>query len=293
MKNFISYYYNLYVKTYKKREDNFEFRINDNNYRFIPFYGDINKLSKVYLILKNNNKYCHEIVFNRNNSMLTMYNEKTYILIKENSCLEKCITIGDIVNYDLPVFDNYSLDWKNKWEVKVDYYEYQMSQMGFKYSLIKNSFDYYCGLTECAICLLNYISQSKINYSICHSRIRYNEKLCEFYNPVELIIDNRTRDIAEYIKINYINENITLDEVYNIIDGLYFKPDEIILLLSRLIYPSYYFDLYDKIIEGKIDESKIDMYIKKNAYYETFLKKTYLYLKQRYHLPEIEWLNCN
>ena len=61
--------------------------------------------------------------------------------------------------------------------------------------------------------------------------------------------------------------------------------------MARLLYPSYYFDMYDEIIQDKLSEDKIDVYIKKNLNYETFLKQVYGYLKNRHNIPEIEWLN--
>ena len=74
------------------------------------------------------------------------------------------------------------------------------------------------------------------------------------------------------------------------IEKLQFDDNEIILFLARLLYPSYYFDMYDKIIQEKIREEKINYYVKKNISYEIFLKQIYNYLKQIYKLPQIEWL---
>ena len=166
-----------------------------------------------------------------------------------------------------------------------------MNQLSFKHQALKDSFNYYVGLTECAISLLNYVDNSKIDYYISHKRINYNESLSEFFNPLNITIDSRVRDIAEYIKINYINERLDIKEIYFYLDRLNFDYAESILLLSRLLYPSYYFDIYDEIIQERISEDKIDIYIKKNTAYEVFLKQVYSYLRVRYNIPEIEWLN--
>ena len=112
----------------------------------------------------------------------------------------------------------------------------------------------------------------------------------EFLNPTNIVIDNITRDIAAYFKVNYINEVITIDEIINDLNKINLSYNESVLLLSRLLYPSYYFDMYDKIIQDKISEEKINYYIEKNVYYETFLKQIYKYLKFRYKIPEIEWM---
>ena len=82
MKNLINYYYNLLVNDFKKTNDRFIFEVEDKNYEFVPFSGDINKFYKIYLTVIKNNKYCHEIILNKDRNLLTFYNNKPYILIK-------------------------------------------------------------------------------------------------------------------------------------------------------------------------------------------------------------------
>ena len=260
------------------------------NYEFIPFYGDINRFYKLYLTLISNNKYCHEVVFNKDKNLLTVYNNIPYLLIKKNICIDSRVDINEIINYNIPIYEENGIDWKKLWTEKIDYYEYQMSQLATKYKYLKKSFDYYIGLSETAISLLNYVNRSDIKYYISHKRINQNEKLDDFLNPLNIVIDNRTRDVAEYIKINYFNGTLYENEVYQYLDNLHFTYTENLLFLSRLLYPTYYFDVYDKIIQEQVSEEKIDFYIKKNTHYEVFLKKIYIYIKNKYKIPEIEWL---
>lgn len=290
MKNLINYYYGILINSFKKINERFVFEEDNKSYEFIPFYGDVNKFYKNYLILINNNKYCHEVVFNKDKSLVTFYNNKPYFLLKKKIYIDKSVDINEIINYDIPVYGAHTLDWKKLWEQKIDYYEYQMSQLSFKYRKLKNSFDYYIGLSETAINLLNYVDEKNIKYYVCHKRINQNENLDEFFNPVNIVIDSRVRDIAEYVKVNYFNEVISLNEFFHYLDVLDFSYTESLLLLSRLLYPSYYFDMYDQVIQEKLNEEKIDFYIKKNTYYEVFLKKTYNYIKNKHKIPEIEWL---
>ncbi|MBO7536368.1 MAG: hypothetical protein J6T34_04455, partial [Bacilli bacterium] len=168
--------------------------------------------------------------------------------------------------------------WKNLWEQKLDYYEYQISELGLKYKKLRNSFSYYSGLCECAINLLNYVNYDNVRMNIAHYRI--GKRIDEFMNPLNITIDNITRDIAEYLKSNMITEfdfNLTNDEY--------------ILLMARILYPSYYFDVYDKIIKEDIEEKEIDNIIKKNNSFELFLIKTYKYLITKSNMPRIEWLH--
>lgn len=290
MKNLINYYYDLVIKNFKKKRDKFIFDVGNKTYEFVPFYGDINKFYNIYSILIRNNKYCHEVIVNKDKNILTFYEGKPYILLKKNICINNRLNIQEILNYDIPVYVEKKLDWKILWEEKIDYYEYQISQLARKYSILKKSFDYYIGLSENAISLLNYVDTNAVKNFVSHKRIIENEKLDEFFNPLNIVVDSRVRDIAEYIKVNFFNDKINMEEVLNYINNLNFTFSESLLFLARLLYPSYYFDIYDEIIQEKISEESIKKYIKKNTSYEIFLKEIYKYIKSRYSIPEIEWL---
>lgn len=290
MKNLINYYYGLQVDEFKKNGAVFCFKINNFDYEFIPFDGNINLLSKIYSYLIKNYIYCHEIIINKNDMFVTYYNNYNYILIKKNINSTKILNINDILLYDINIYSKPEKSLKTLWENKIDYYEYQISQIGFKYPVIRRSFSYYIGMGENAVSLLNYVDDRRINYNICHKRINYKETIADFLNPLNMIIDNKTRDIAEYLKVNYIKNELTLEDVIDLLNEINFDNNEVILFFARLMFPSFYFDEYDKVIQNNIDEKKIEEIIKKNDYYESFLKKIYKYLRDRYNLFEIEWL---
>lgn len=290
MKNLINYYYGLQLKTFKKSEGKFIFQSDNKFYEFIPFYGDANIFYKNYMMVVNSNKYCHEIIFNKEKKLVTFYENKPYLLLKKNLSIDNKVDLNEIITYDIPIYNEVNLEWKKLWKEKIDYYEYQMSQLGHKYKKLKNSFNYYIGLSETAINLLNYVKEKDIRFFMCHRRIKINEKLDDFFNPINFVVDSITRDVGEYIKINYFTKNIDYDDIYHYIEILDFNDSECILLLARLMYPSYYFDVYDQIIQGIIDEKKIQAYTKKNTSYETFLRDIYFYIKSKFTVPEIEWL---
>lgn len=289
MKNLINYYYNILIDEFKKIDNYFVFKSNNNYYEFLPLESDINLFYKTYALVKTY-KYCHEVIVNKDNSIITYYENMPYVLIKKDLISKRALNIDDILEYDIPVFNKYEMNWKNLWKEKNDYYEYQINQLGFKYPIIRQNFSYYLGLSELAINILNYVDNDQIKSYISHKRINYKESLDKFYNPINLMIDSRVRDVSEYLKINYLNNNLDINNVYNILNNINFSYDESLLLLARLFYPSYYFDIYDKIIQGKCTEEKVLKYTKKNAYYETFLKSIYTYIRNRYNIPEIEWL---
>lgn len=289
MKNLINYYYNLIISEFKKKNEIFVFKISESVYEFIPYYGNVDDLYKNYLLLINNKRYCHEIIYNKDNKIITIYNRKPYVLLKKNLIIQKNIDLNEIQNYIIPVYESKKLNWKRLWTEKNDYYEFQINSFSNKYKLLKESINYYIGLSELSINLLNYIDENEIKYCVCHKRIEKNLKLDNFFNPVNLIIDSRTRDVAEYIKTNFFNETLDKTEVFSFFENINYNNSEFIMLLSRLIYPSYCFDIYDKIIDEKLTEEKLSLYIKKNNSYELFLKEIYNYLKNKYIFFQIEW----
>ena len=289
MKNFINYYYNLSILKIRKSSDNYYFEINGIEYEFVTCFDNEQSLLYRYFLTNKSNRYTHEIIYNINNSIYTYYNNVPYILIKKNFKNDELIDIKTIIEYDSILDVEYHFNWKNLWQNKIDYYEYQVKEIGYKYKNIKKSFSYYIGLSEIAICLLNRVNDNEIYPYISHKRITFKEDYNSFLNPVNIIIDSKMRDIGEYIKINYINEKISLENVIDFFNSININNSEAIILLSRLIYPTYYFDLYDLIIQDKIDDSKLDYYIEKNVYYETFLKNMYKFLKSKYNIPIIEW----
>ena len=280
MKNFIKYYYNLDLEIYEEKSGNITFTVDKMHYVLTECNRNIEELMNTYNTLITHNIYCHEIVPNKDNFIITNYNNKNYILIKKYINDSNLLSLKTIKDYDINISVNKTVNWKLLWEQKLDYYEYQISELGAKYKKLKDSFSYYSGLCECAINLLNYVNYSNVRMNIAHIRINADMSVDEFLNPVNITIDNITRDIAEYLKSN--TSDIIEFELTN---------DEYILLMARLIYPSYYFDTYDRIIKGDKDESEVETIIKKNNSFELFLVKTYKYLSMKSNIPKIDWLH--
>lgn len=287
MKNVINYYYGIIVNELKKRQSSFIFNINNNEYEFVEYYGDINKLINIYSILKVYRKEVSEIISNKRNSIVTYYENKPYILLKKINIRNKEIELSDIASYDSNIYIKEELNWKKLWIGKLDYYEMQLGEIGINYPILNKSFNYYLGLSEIAINLLNYVNTKSLNYYISHKRLETSE---DMFNPLNIIIDSRVRDIAEYIKVKYFYEGIEVIQLKQFIINSMFSKDEILLLLARLIYPSYYFDIYEKVFIDNEGEKELNKIIKKNADYEAFLKDIYNNIKQFYSIPQIEFL---
>ena len=192
--------------------------------------------------------------------------------------------------FSKPVEDYQNLNWANLWSQKNDYLEYQMIMLGQKHPLLKDSFSYYIGLGETAIQLVNSLTPIPIPLSCSHRRLNSYYTQEDLYNPLNITLDYHVRDIAEYIKSKFFNgQDITEDLTY------YFKSVklsnyEYLLLLARLIYPTYYFDLYEEIITDKIPDEEIKKITNKVSAFENIIKKIYWYYKSFISMPIIDWL---
>lgn len=300
MKNVFMYYYNLTPINIHQKDKNFYFESDDNKYKFVlvnKFIDDIKNLYIISSYLFQNGFYIDQIIPNKDKQFITNINGKNYILLKIYIDRKDEITINDInvFNYfflDEKVLKIKYINWYELWIKKIDYFEYQISQLGKKYPLIRESFSYYVGLTENAIALVRNVKNPRI--VIAHNRINIDKDVNELYNPLNFVYDSRVRDISEYYKSMFFNKKISKEELLNEIEEYIIKNnlnnDEIIMLFSRFLYPSYYFDIYEDIIQNNVDEKSLLKIINLITEYENFIKELYLYLRKIIVFPEIEWL---
>lgn len=298
MNNYINFYYELYPDNIVKNKDNYTFVINNEKYYFTIYNRDIAEIDTIFKLNREmieRNSLVHEIILNKKNEPLTLVDGVYYILLRVYVNDTKIISIDDILfmlNSNDSIMDNNIIgrnDWVKLWSLKIDYFEYQIGHLIKKYPYIYNTVDYYIGLGENAIEYIKELSEENMNtnLSVTHRRIGANSTLFDLYNPLNLVIDYKVRDIAEYIKDVFFNSDI---DVYKILNELFSKAifDKLTLslLFSRLLFPSYYFDLYENILEMDLNENIILNIIKKSTSYEKFL----YFLMQNWSLYKIEWL---
>ena len=296
MKNVINYYYNILFDDIHQTNQNFYFDINDSRYFFILFEGDISSLQNTYKLqeeLLQRNLYVHQILLNKDGQIVTFVNGNPYILLKALYYSEK-INFKYVISFSQIIMNpKESYDWKILWSEKNDHLEYQINQTKNRYPLINESFNYFIGLGETSIELLNEIKKQNIPQTIAHRRINSNNTIFELYNPLNLIIDTRTRDVAEYFKSKFFNTGNIDKDLEDFLKNARLTTAEYYLFFARMLYPTYYFDLYEEIISGKKDEKEIKKITDKINDYEKILKKIYSYYKNFLPLTSIEWLETN
>lgn len=296
MKNAIKYYYNLNPTNIHQINKKIKFYINNNIYILYPTTKnneEIKDIYKLHINLISRGIYCHKIILNINNEIISLIENNKYALLEINAP-NRIIELNDIMYYaNIRIENNEFLsiqrqEWKKLWINKIEYIEYQMNQIGKNYKILNESCDYYIGIVENCISLMNNILDKNTYLTINHNRLNSKTTIEEFYNPFEFILDISVRDIGEYVK-NAPTDKVKIIE--NFINSKMLSNNEIQLLFIRILYPSTYFDIYDEIINGKKEEKELEKYISEVEHRETEIKKIYHFIRSISNLPEIEWLN--
>ena len=298
MKNIIEFYYNMRIDEIHNKDDYYFFVLNKNHYIFKPYFDDIDKILDIYKLnrLLSERTNIDNIILNRYGSPITKVNNSFYVLILSNN--RNNFTLADISNMaNISDINNQPLDklernnWEILWANKIDYFEMQVHENAKKYPLIRESFDYFIGLSENAI---SYLVNTKreVSPTIYDVKvISHNSLDNSLYDPSNIILDHKARDVAEYIKMSFFNNNLNIfKELEEYFHYNYYSIYGIRVLFARILYPSFYFDLYDGIISGKKDEKQLNMIIDKINDYEIYLYNVYLFLRKFYDIPIVEWL---
>ena len=301
MKNNIMYYYNIRIDNITQNNNNYYFTINNDNYCFTIYTRDIKESNEIYKLNKymlSSNILVHEIIPNKDNYVVTIINNIPYILYKIYINKNKKLTINELTylsNYTYQVDKILTRNnWNILWSNKIDYFEYQINKMGKKYPILVDTFEYFTGLAENAISYVKYTTletqiETSDNPVISHRKI--NNTTQSLYNPLNIILDHKSRDIAEYIKLSFLNKNTNIyQELDSYFSNNYYSEYGLRLLYARIIYPSFYFDMYEQIIQGLRKESDLLNIVTLLDDYELYLKEMYYYLKKYHNIPEIDWI---
>lgn len=297
MKNFIKFFYNMKVTNINFINNYYEFNHNSNYYRLYILNEEYNiyNYNNIYTINKEliNNTLMSEIILNKDKNIITTYHNINYILLKINCNINKNITLEEIDYLSkVKIVNNNKSNWGLLWSKKIDYLEELISENGKKYPQVVNSFNYFIGLSENAISYYNNIDiDNNMMYYISHKVLRPTDKVDSLYNPLNIIYDYRVRDVAEYIKNSFWTDN---HNIYNELNNYLYKNNlslnEVKLLISRVLFPSFYFDLYEDIFNYNKDEKILNNIISRIDEYEEYLNSIIIYFKRFYPIDEIEWL---
>lgn len=251
MKEKIQYYYNMIPKNLIYRAEYIEFISNNDHYYLMLENGKFQQAMLIDKIMKLNKIDIYDFIVNKNFQYITLIDNKSYVLLK--LLVEK--TEKEIDLNDLLLFANLTLNftselrWIDKWIQKTDALESNRSELLSKNETLEKTLDYYLGISENAIMYVKYHSSNigKIyQLHLQHERLNTKtRKYIMFYNPFYIIFDIRVRDISELIK-QYILEGKNYKKLLKeIIEIMKINSNEIGLIVSRIMFPTYYFDFIE------------------------------------------------
>lgn len=292
MKNVLYNYYDILVDELNKNDNNYFFYFNNELFLFYLVLNDVNLVENIYKYIVENNIESFNIILNKDGNLFSDVDKKKYVLLRVKGILKYEVKFDEFKYY--PVNSN-GVNWGTLWSERLDYYEVQIRELGIKYQTVLNSFGMFSGLAENAILYFNMTMEKfgnlESNVGIVHNRVKYPCYLVDYYNPVNFVIDYSVRDIGEYIKSYIISDDFDFNNVITLINSMYLNDLMFNLLYARLLYPTFYFDVFDKIILEDGKDSDIVFTLDKIDIYLDTLKRLYDRFNNEYQMFRIEWLN--
>lgn len=290
MKNTIMFYYNFDNPLIYRWNKKVYVKNKNEKYLFQEIYSE-KELMEIFNLLKNDNKY-YKFIPNKFNNLITIYKERKYVLLQirfeRNDYTQEVFNNNYVYTQKTELIRN---NWYFLWTRKNDYFEYQINHILGKYPLIDESIDYFIGMAETAICYLNYNTGNIPNnnlerLSICHRRIAEDD----FFNPLNIVVDSKERDIGEYLKHIFLNETYTDMKIKQAIEFCYINNLDFYKLYARVLYPSYYFDLYEEIINENVKEEELKKVIERTSEFEEYVDKIYKSIIKKVEIRGVDWI---
>ena len=285
MKNLIHKYYNLKIDKIYKSNNNHFFYINDEKIIIFLYYGEEDHLKTLFNLT--NDLFLNKVLVNtflvNNNNQFYIKRDDHYIILLKTNEVET-----DINWYDLEKFfyKNSTLESYNvisEWEKEIDELERNLIEYNQEFTIIQNSINYFIGLGENAIELLNNYKHHilKSNDSIGH---KYDINLFEkgaLFNPFYFIRVNKMYDISNYIKYKFINNTINYKEIADIIQKS--TTYERIFFFSCLMYPNIFFEHVKSVLSHTKNEIELKIFLSRITEYNKLL----VYCKNQMNLDII------
>ena len=302
MKNVIKYFYNIDLDNIRMIDDNYYFVYKNRKFVFYQIKDmqfNQNLINKLNSLLSKKVKEFFRIIQNKDNNIITIYENKKYILMLENFSNDREFDYTDVLktNIDINNLESYnnSNNWDKLWKIKVDYFEMFIENNMNKYPQLNIYYNYFIGMAENAISYYkDVIEKKEINFYdkpvISHKRIENDYTFKDLYNPMSLMIDHPSRDLAEYLKKLFWNKKNDYNTIVECLNKAKLSSLGSGILFSRMIYPSFFFDEFEKLVNNQIKVNDMIKIINRMEEYEQFLLKLYIILNKKYNISQIEWI---
>ena len=277
MKNYIYLNYGIKIdKIFVKGKEKYFF-YNNTKYYIVENIKDINFVDNLFNLtnrLYYNNLTINTFILNNENKYLTNKDGNNICILKVNN-MESNYTLDYINKFESFNCNLADYDIVNDWKKTVDNLEKEMIEYNKEFPIIQNSINYFIGMAENAISLLNNYKKEIINNnnSIGHKIKLTNTNLD---NPFNFIKTNRMYDLSNYIQYKfYTNKN----------------DYEAIFLFSNLLFPKFYFDMVVDILNNIVNEEKLNVFINNIKNYKELLIYVQKRLKNVKEIQLISWIS--
>lgn len=230
------------------------------------------KIIESKLFLKN---ILYEKILHIENDIYYLYDSKNYTI--------EHIKFEDILKYTEELQNKFLYEMHpneiiKRWESKVDYIEKLLLEVKKQDEKVLYIFNYFVGMSEVSIkyfkekVLKNELNSS-LQCTIVHKRIGYIYKKIELNDPYNYILDNRVRDISEYVKDSLVRKNYTeLNNELSTIKKIEYSSLEYGYLVSRIMFPTFFFDNIESYLYSEKDSCILFEMTKYVNKYESVVK---------------------
>ncbi len=304
MKELIEYNYNIELEEVDDGDELTSFYYYGNLYIFVVTIRSKKELDEIISCseeLQQKNVKSYSLIKNKDGKSYVNIGEEVYVLLKIDEFYKKEVDIVKMIEINKKTLLNktskgmYKNLWGKLWSEKIDYFEYQVSQLGKDKEIILDSISYYIGLAENAISIVNKMNsnfkdKTECRVCLCHRRIYQPNYELNYYNPLSYIFDLEIRDIAEYIKSQFYKGNDALLDLSTYLKCVKLCEYEYNMLFARILYPSQYFDLYEKVMIDNENQNILISIIAKIEEFEEFIFEVYNEISKYSKVECINWL---
>lgn len=277
-------------KIFEKDGRKYFFKDNTKYYIYEDIKDDkyVDNLFNITNNMYYNNIDVNTFILNKENKFITKKGNNKICILKVND-LEKDLTLQYLKKFEFYNNNLNDYDIVEEWKNTIDNLEKEMIEYNKEFQIIQNSINYFIGMGENAISLLNtYKNEITINNNSIGHKI---EKNCiNINNPFNFIKTNRMYNLANYIKFNFYNGTINYDIIDSIINNIN-NEYESVFLFSNLIYPSFYFNIVKEVLRKNRNEEYLNIFIKNRKRYNDLL----VYIQNRFknvkEIALISWIS--
>ena len=165
-------------------------------------------------------------------------------------------------------------DYYSMWKKKINFFEQYYYDY---YKMDEYDFQYYNGLSYNALYIVRNINNQNLTYSISFNRFNNINTVYDLENGANREYGPIINSLVEFIKHEFFYNHKEVD--YMKIFSIHLTSDDYYYLVARLLFPTYYYDLFkNNNIKGSYSNiiSTINDYI-------SYIKRIIIEIKKRHY----------